>query len=267
MKKTFGLLIAAAAIFITVGLSTSVQAADKTEVKIATGAYPKPYAYEENGKLKGFDIDLARAVFKKLPKYDVSFEKTEFPSILSGIDSGRYQMGANSFAKDKERSKKYLFSTPLYRNPMGLMVPENSKIKKFSDIAGKSTSGEPAVSYSVLLEDYNKTHKQNPVKITYTEEDMVKQLRNVEGGKYDFKLESAIIGRQVIKDNGLKLKTIEVPKDAVKSRAAYSYFIFGKDEQGRKLQKQVDKVLSELQKDGTITKLSKQYFGADYTVK
>lgn len=267
MKKTLQFFFIAVTLLVTASFSQVVQAAEKTEVKIATGAYPKPYAYEENGKLKGFDIDLARAVFKKLPAYQVTFEKTEFPSILSGIDSGRYQMGANSFAKDKARSKKYLFSKPLYRNPMGLMVPENSSIKKFSDIAGKTTSGEPAVSYSVLLEDYNKTHKKKPVKLTYTEEDMVKQLRNVESGKYDFKLESAIIGRQVIKDNGLKLKTIEVPKDAVKSRAAYSYFIFGKDVQGKKLQKQVDQVLGELQQNGTIKKLSQQYFGADYTVK
>ncbi|MGX7205493.1 transporter substrate-binding domain-containing protein [Enterococcus pingfangensis] len=246
------------------GKKAAAEQPKKEEIVIATGAYPKPYAYEEDGKLKGFDIDLAKAVFKELPQYTVSFEKTEFPSILAGIDTGRYQMGANSFAKSEERTKKYQFSDALYNNPMGIILPKDSTIKSFDDLAGKKTSGEPAVSYSVLIEDYNKKHTDNPIKLSYTEEDMVKQFQNVENGKLDFKLESIIIANQVIEDQKLNLKTVEVPQGTVDSRSAYSYFVFAKTKEGKALAKKVNKVLDSFREDGTLQKLSEQYFGKDY---
>lgn len=271
MKKKIGLFVIlaiASGVFAACGQKSAAEdketGSKKQEIVIATGAYPKPYAYEEDDKLKGFDIDLAKAVFKKLPDYKVSFEKTEFPSILAGIDTGRYQMGANSFAKNEERKEKYVFSDALYNNPMGIIVPEDSSIKSFDDLGGKSTSGEPAVSYSVLVEDYNKKHPEKPIKINYTEEDMVKQFQNVESGKVDFKLESIIIANQVIKDQGLKLKTIEVPQGTVDSRTAYSYFIFAKTKEGEALSKEVNQVLDTFREDGTLRKLSEQYFGKDY---
>lgn len=273
MKNIKKVVLIAAVFALTAGLAacgskTSAKSGadkkEKKEIVIATGAYPKPYAYEEDSKLKGFDIDLARAVFKQLPDYSVKFEKTEFASILSGIDAGRYQMGANSFAKSEEREAKYTFSEALYNNPMGIIIPKDSDIKSFDDLGGKSTSGEPAVSYSVLIDDYNKAHPDNKITLNYTEEDMVKQFQNVESGKIDFKLESIIIANETIKDQGLKLKTIEVPEGTVDSRSAYSYFIFAKNDEGKALAKEVNKALDSLRKDGTISKLSVKYFGKDY---
>ncbi|MFC4652539.1 transporter substrate-binding domain-containing protein [Lactococcus nasutitermitis] len=272
MKKrgvTYALV--ALSIVVMIGLSACSNTAKGTshtkahqKIVIATGAYPKPYAYEENGKLKGFDIDLARAVFKNLPQYSVSFEKVEFPSILPGLDTNRYQMGANSFAKSKERDKNYLFSEALYSNPMGIIVPKNSKIKDFNDLAGRKTTVEPAVSYSVIEEDYNQQHPNHKIQLSYTKEDVAKQFENVQNGKIDFKLESLIIARQVIKDQGLNLKVIEVPEGTIRARAAYSYFIFAKTENGKHLSEKVNKVLDKLRSDGTLKKLSEKYYGKDY---
>ena len=47
----------------------------KKEIVVATNASPKPFNYEENGELTGFEIEVVRAIFKDSDKYDVKFVK------------------------------------------------------------------------------------------------------------------------------------------------------------------------------------------------
>jgi polar amino acid transport system substrate-binding protein len=235
-------------------------------VLAGTGAYPKPYTYQDDdGTLKGLDIDLLRAIFEG-SGYSLDFAITEFPSILGGLDTDRYQIGANSFSKNPAREEKYLFSKPIYRNPLGLIVPKDSDIDSFSDLPGKSTSGEPSVSYTVIIESFNKEHPDNLITLNYTEKDMVLQFRDVADGAIDFKLESSIIANRVLRDQGLDsaLKIIDLPADAVPSRTSYSHYIFPKTERGEELRAFVDERLAALRANGKLDSLYQEYFGRDY---
>lgn len=235
-------------------------------VLVGTGAYPNPYTFkDDDGTIKGMDIDLLRAVFEG-SRYDLEIEATEFSSVLAGLDTERYQIGANSFAKTAAREEKYLFSKPIYRNPLGVVVPVDSSIKSFEDLAGKVTSGEPSVSYSVIVEGYNAEHADKPIIINYTEKDLVLQFQDVIDGTTDFKLESAITANRILKDQGLdsQLKVVELPADAVKTRSAYSYFIFPKSAKGEALRDFVNGRLAEVRADGTLDELFATYFGGDY---
>ena len=42
------------------------------------------------------------------------------------------------------------------------------------------------------------------------------------------------------------------------------YLLFSHDKQGKELKTFVNKRIKELKKDGTLAKLSKEYFGGDY---
>ena len=44
----------------------------KKEIVVATNGSPKPFIYEENGELTGYEIELIRAIFKDSDKYDVN---------------------------------------------------------------------------------------------------------------------------------------------------------------------------------------------------
>ena len=76
--------------------SSSSDSSKKEEVVFATVGTTAPFSYEEDGKLTGYDIEVAKAVFKDSDKYDVSFQKTEWSSIFTGLDSGKYQIGGNN---------------------------------------------------------------------------------------------------------------------------------------------------------------------------
>ena len=81
--------------------SKSGTSSGKTEVKVATNASPKPFNYEENGKLTGYEIEIIRAIFKGSNKYKVKFETTEWSGIFAGLDSDRYQMAVNNISYTK----------------------------------------------------------------------------------------------------------------------------------------------------------------------
>lgn len=90
------------------------QGTKQTVVTVATSGSPKPFTYVDGkDQLTEQNIELLKAVFKKLPQYKLKLEKTEFDSIFSGLNSGRYQMGVNNIAKNPERQKNYLFSDPI----------------------------------------------------------------------------------------------------------------------------------------------------------
>lgn len=75
-----GLLIASVGL-VTVSQSQTVLASNKDTktVVAATGGQPKPFTYvDSKGKLTGHNIELLKAVFKKLPQYKLKIVKTEF---------------------------------------------------------------------------------------------------------------------------------------------------------------------------------------------
>lgn len=82
----------------------------KTVIKAATGANAKPYVYVgDDDKPAGYDVDVLNAVFDKLPDYELEYEVTDFGSVLSGLNSGNYQIGVNNFSYNEDRGASYLY--------------------------------------------------------------------------------------------------------------------------------------------------------------
>lgn len=226
----------------------------------ATVGTTAPFSYEDNGELTGYDIEVAKAVFKDSDKYKVTFKKTEWASIFTGIDSGKYQMAGNNISYTKERANKYLFSYPIGSTPSVLVVPNDSKITSYDDIGGHSTQVVQGTTTAAQLEKYNQEHSNDTVDINYTNENITQMLTNLNDGKYDFKIFDAPTVNTVIKNQQLtNLKTIDLKSDD----QPYIYFIFGDDQ--KDLQTYVNKRLKTLQENGTLSKLAEQYLGGDYT--
>ena len=82
----------------------------RKKLSVATNASPKPFNYEENGELTGYEIEVVRAIFKDSDKYDVKFEKTEWSGIFAGLDADRYQMAVNNISYTKKNVQKNTFT-------------------------------------------------------------------------------------------------------------------------------------------------------------
>ena len=232
----------------------------KKEIVVATNGSPKPFIYEENGELTGYEIEVVRAIFKDSDKYDVKFEKTEWSGVFAGLDADRYTMAVNNISYTKERAEKYLYAAPTAKNPNVLVVKkDDSSIKSLDDIGGKSTEVVQGTTSAKQLEDYNKQHSDNPTVLNYTRADFQQIMGRLSDGQFDYKIFDKIGVETVIKNQGLdNLKVIELPSD--QQPYVYPLLAKGQDE----LKTFVDKRIQELYKDGTLEKLSKQFFGDTY---
>lgn len=236
--------------------SSSKSSGAKETVNFATVGTTAPFSYEKDGELTGYDVEVAKAVFKDSDKYEVKFQKTEWSSVFTGLDSAKYQMAGNNISYSEERDQKYLFSYPIGTTPAVLTVPKDSKIKKYDDIAGHSTQVVQGTSTATQLTKFNDKHSDKPVELNYTNENITQMLTNLNEGKYDFKIFDAPTVNSIIKNNKLtNLKTIELKSD----QQPYIYFLFADNQ--KDLQKFVNKRLEELQKDGTLAKLAEKFLG------
>ena len=239
--------------------SSSKKSSGKTKIEVGTVGTTKPFSYEEDGKLTGYEIEVLREIFKGSDKYEVNFNKTKWSSVFAGLDSDRYQIGANNISYSEERAGKYLYTNPYAKNPTVLVVPKNSSIKSLDDIGGKSTEVVQGTATAKQLEDWNKEHSSDQTKINYTDGTIQQILTNLNDGRTDYKIFEKITVDQIIKDQGLdNLTTIELPSD----QQPYVYPILAKDQ--TELQTFMNKRIKELYEDGTLEKLSKEYVGGVY---
>ncbi|WP_019911624.1 transporter substrate-binding domain-containing protein [Paenibacillus sp. HW567] len=247
--------------------SNSAANNEKTTINIATGGAPKPFSYvNDSNEIDGYDIQIVKKIFEGLPQYKINIEKTEFPSIFAGLDSDRYQIGANNFASNAERREKYIYSDPIFKNQFVIAVKEDrDDIKSFADLEGKTTEVSPSVNYTVALEKYNKESAKTPVVLKYSDAELATILQNVESGADDFNLIDAAMLQLYIKEYGLKLKAIPLSQeDTDRIGVPYSYLILSKGKDSGQLEKDVNQRIQALIKDGSISKISEQYLNGDF---
>ena len=236
----------------------------KTKVVAATVAQSNPFTYKDGDKLTGYDVKLLEAIFKDSKEFELEWQVVDFTGVLSGIDSNRFQIGANNFSSNAERKEKYLLSDPIVKNPNVIVVRKDSDIKSLKDIAGKKAVTEVGNSGATILEEFNKKNSDDQIDISYTKEDITSQLQSIEKGTYDARIVSKISAETLIKNNGFKdLKIVQLTSEETNNLDVNSYYLIEKTDQGKKIQAFINKRLKELRKSGDWKSLSEKFFGED----
>lgn len=252
---------------------TTAAAGSNTEpvtIYAATGGSPKPFTFvDTDNQLTGHNIDLIKAVFEKLPQYKLEIEVTDFPSIFAGLDSDRYQIGVNNFAKNEKRQEKYLFTDPIFANEyVAIFAKDNNKaetISSWDDLAGLKTISQAGINITTALENYNAANPQNPINIEYSEEDLVLQIQDVEAGKYDFVLMDKPMFEYYQKEFNFNVTGVSINNDVSKDLMGepFSYLIVSKGNE--QLVEDLNKALKEVIEDGTSKEINLKWFGSDYS--
>ena len=129
------------------------------KIYAVTGASPRPFTYYgDDDQVIGQNIELVEAVFEKLPQYELVWEVTDFPSIFAGLDSDKYQLGVNNFAKNPEREEKYYFTDPIFSNAYIVVANKDVELPdslSVEDLGGLKFVGHAAVNVTTLIENYN----------------------------------------------------------------------------------------------------------------
>lgn len=246
----------------------TVESAEKTVIKVGTAGSIPPFTYmDDNDELIGYDVDLLRAIFEKLPQYDLEFEATEFASITIGLDTGLYKIGACNFAYNDERAAKYIYSDPIFENQFVIAVQaDNDTITSWDDIAGKTTEVGSGSNYATALEKWNESNPDAMADLNYTESDLATILSNVESGKFDFQLIDRTTLGSYNEEYGFNLKAIDLTDEqsGLIGTSPYSYYLLENTEEGEKLAEELNQALAEVIADGTAEEICQQYFNGNF---
>lgn len=124
------------------GAATLQKIKDRGVLKVGCKVDVPLFGYKnpETGNIEGFEIDLAKAVAKKLLGDENKIELTAVTAKTRGplLDSGELDMIAATYTINPERKKQYNFTDPYYTDPVGLLVKKADNIASLKDLNGKT---------------------------------------------------------------------------------------------------------------------------------
>lgn len=247
-KLLIGTIAALALTATTLFVAPTTASASTKEITFATTGVSFPGSYKENGKLTGFDVEVARAAAKKLG-YKAKFVTTSFDGLFGQLTSGKADAVASSIAITSERKQSYYFSSPYAFFDYGVVVKKDSKLKNVNQLGNKTIAATVGSNQIKVLNKFNSSIKVK------TFDDREAALNGVLNDQVDGYSNSKTILKAIIKQKNLDLKILNGTIGSENIAIA-----FNKNDDGKKLAKKFDKAIKELQDDGTISKLSKKYF-------
>lgn len=153
------------------GNKSAVQAIkDRGVLKAGVKVDVPKFGYKDPGtsKIEGFEIDLVKAVAKKILGDENKVELQAVTAKTRGplLDSGEVDIIGATFTITEERKKSYDFSEPYFTDGVALMVKKNSGIKTLKDLDGKKIGVAQSATSKQALES---EAKNLGIKVTFSE--------------------------------------------------------------------------------------------------
>ncbi|WP_433279499.1 amino acid ABC transporter substrate-binding protein [Pseudonocardia xinjiangensis] len=247
MRRT--LLAAAVALLSAVMIVGCSGGSDATTLRVGTEGTYSPFSFQgPDGKLTGYDVEVAQAVGAKLGR-TVEFVQTPWDAIFAGLESKRFDLVANQVTITDERRAKYDLSEP-YTVSEGVIVTraDNTGISSLADLRGRTTAQSATSNWA----DVARGAGANVEAV----EGFVQAVRLLKDGRVDATVNDTLAVGEYQKttgDTGVKVagSTGDTSEQAFAAR---------KDSG---LVPEVNRALDELRADGTLARISEKYFGSD----
>ncbi|MCQ2587039.1 MAG: transporter substrate-binding domain-containing protein [Treponema sp.] len=227
-----------------------------------------PYGFlNDQGESDGFEVSVLKAVDELLPQYEFKFNAVSDDELLIGIETGKYQLGTKGAWLTEERKQKFAIpAEPIAASIIGLAyrtdtADQISDMDSFAAYSGKLIPISPLSAQYSVIEDYNKAHEKQPqIQLVPSDVfDIADSYLWVLEGRYDGYLVLKLsFEKNVLKETGpyheFADKLSYVPYKGIPT-----WPLFNKQE--TQLVSDYDAAIKILQENGTIAKLSQQYFG------
>ena len=239
-------------------LPLSTSAKDLPELITVTSTIYPPFIFEENGELKGIDFDTAREAGIRLG-IDVELRLMPWLKINRNLKRGKTGLQAVvSYFKTNERTQYMDYtSIPIHVTKYKLFVrkTDNTQFNQLDDLINfkgktigvntsfKTTSEfKQAIDNGTIKTEEVKTDKQNFLKLS--------------SGRIDAVLTNFHVGSHLIKKLNLANKIKVLPESLSNTPA---FLIFAKSANLKHLVPEFNRVLKEMQQDGTYQKIYQKY--------
>ncbi|MCY6380278.1 ABC transporter substrate-binding protein [Hoeflea prorocentri] len=256
ISKYLTLAASAAALAISMG---AAQADDHTKtIKIGTeGAYPPFNNLTSDGKLEGFDIDIANALCEEM-KVKCEFVTNDWDGMIPSLIAGKFDAVIASMSITEERKEKVDFSDKYYNSPPAIAVPKDSDITEATDagLSGKVLGAQSATTHSNYAEEKIPSVE---VRLYPTPDEYKLDIAN---GRIDAVIDDVIVLSEWLKtDDGACCKILGTltPDPVINGPGAGIAIRKGEDE----LREQFNAAIIALRENGKYKEINDQYFEFD----
>ena len=225
------------------------QEPDFETIIVGTNAEFEPFSFIENNEIVGFDIDIVKEVINRLGK-NIKLKDMPFPLLIPEIQTGAIHLIAGGISPTPEREKRMLFTKPYVENDPFIVVQpaQSAKIETADDLIGKSVivnQGYTADNYISAI-DGIEVIRLSSAKI----DDGLLALKNNKADAY-------------IASKSSLLPYIEKQTERIFQytplKGSEESFALAVSKKYPKLLNEVQSVLDDMQKDGTIQSLRNKW--------
>lgn len=206
---------------------------------------------DENGDLKGFDVELAKE-FAEMNDLEVKFQAIDWSLKEKELDSGNIDAIWNGYSITEERLKKVLMSEPYLNNRQIIVVLSDSAyetkedLKKGSIALQKESSAYQAVNAD---EGFMKDYKEELVQFDTNNE----AFMDLETKRVDALVVDEVLARYYMKLKGEKSYRV------LKDDFGKEEFAVGLRMGDSTLKSKLDAALKQMKEDGRYDKIKSIY--------
>lgn len=208
----------------------------------------------DNGEYTGFDLDLAKEVASRLG-LEYKAQPVAWDSKDMELESGNIDCIWNGFTITG-REDDYTWTTPYMANKQVFVVANDSDIKSQADLAGKVVGVQADSSAEAALKENQDL--ANTFGQLLTTPDYNTAFMDLEQGAVDAVAMDVIVAGYQIKQRNADFKILD---DSLSEEEYGVGFKKGNTE----LRDKVQGALEEMAADGTLAKISDEWFGEDVT--
>ena len=219
-------------------------------------------------EMQGFDVDVAKAIGDSLG-VETCFATPNWDAITAGNWADKWDVSVGSMTITKKRQQVLDFSVPYYYTPAVVAVPADSSYASLDDLAGKALCAGASTTYEDWLNGAldlpeSDIFAQPPANVTVVPLDTDQECAQaLAAGREDF--QGYVTSQTVVNANiaaGLPVKQLGSPVFTESLAAAFDK---ASTLPSKTLQDEVNKVITNMHNDGTLTNLSMQWFNEDLT--
>lgn len=236
--------------------ASAAQAADKLRVGVE-GAYP-PFSWKEtDGTLKGFDIDFANEVCKRLGK-ECELIEQEWDGMIPALLAKKFDTIIASMSITEERKKKVDFTVKYYNTPAMVVAKKDAGFDRTAaGLKGKRVGVQRATTHQCSAE---KMFPDAELVLYATQEEVFQDLA---AGRLDAQLSDSLQAQEgfLTQDAGKGFAFLGGAIDDVECQGEGAGFAVRKKDS--ELRDMLSKAIADIRADGTYKTLNDKYFEVD----
>ncbi|MBC6459279.1 ABC transporter substrate-binding protein [Actinomadura sp. HBU206391] len=224
------------------------------KLKVCTNVPYPPFQFPQGNKTVGFDVDIVDLVAKKIGAQQ-EIISMDFNVIKSGaaLNANRCDVAAAGMTILPERKQNLDFSRPYFPEYLALMTKKGAGVKTVEDAKAKGL--KVGVQADTTSLDLAKSKGLTPTEY----KDSGKELLAIQSGAIDVALQDLPVVNDWMKNPDVSSK-FEV---AAEISTGAQYGIAVKKGGNPALLKLIDDTITEAIKDGTWTRIYKQWIGSE----